>query len=167
MTLLPGVGVGDVDDVVVSVGDAAPDVVGVALGGGVVLPLTLGVTEGEGDADGEVLGTTAPPTALPARQTKTYSVAPIGGLKITGVGDTDAAELLATTGTDATGGDACFVGVAREGVGAGLGGGLVGVLFAGGTTGTIGLAEAELADAAEADWAATCCLMKPGVVTRP
>lgn len=68
-TVLPGVGVGDADEVVPPLADAVPEVVGVVVGDGVVLPLPVGVTDGEGDTDGEVLGRMAPPTALPATQT--------------------------------------------------------------------------------------------------
>lgn len=78
----------------------------------------------------------------------------------------DAAELLATTGADATGADECFVGVGCAAVGATAGAVLAGAPSAT-TTGAIGFREAELADAAEADWAATCCLMAPCVVSRP
>ena len=64
-----GVWLGEADDVVVLVGDAEPDAVGVVLGAGVVLAVAVGVAEGVRDADGEVPGITAPPTALPARHT--------------------------------------------------------------------------------------------------
>lgn len=69
MTVLPGVGVGEADEVVVLVGDAEPDTVGVVVGDGVAVPVPVAVTEGEGEADGDGLDTTGPPTALPARHT--------------------------------------------------------------------------------------------------
>jgi hypothetical protein len=64
-----------------AVGVADGDVVGVGLGDGVVLAVPVGVTVGagvtevdgvgvgDGVGDGERLGTTAPPTAWPARHT--------------------------------------------------------------------------------------------------
>jgi len=69
MTLLPGVGLADADDVVLLVGVTEMDAVGVGVGDGVALPVPVGVTEGEADVDGEVPGITGPPTALPARHT--------------------------------------------------------------------------------------------------
>lgn len=61
------VGEADGDVEVLGLGDADPDVVGVTVGVGPTVPVPVGVTEG--DADGEVLGVTAPPTASPLRQT--------------------------------------------------------------------------------------------------
>jgi hypothetical protein len=59
--------------------DADADAVGVGLGDGGALVIPVGVTDGEGDGDtdvegvgvgdGETTGTTAPPTAWPARHT--------------------------------------------------------------------------------------------------
>jgi hypothetical protein len=157
-----GDGDGDGDVELLGLGDVEPDGVGVIVGDGVAVP----VADGECDADGELLGATAPPTAIPSTHVKTYSVAPSGGFTITGLGEV-AGELLGTTGADAMGADECFDGVGRGGGGVTLGGGLVGVPFSGVMTGSIGFAEAELADAAEADWAATCWLMTPCGVTRP
>jgi hypothetical protein len=79
------------------------------------------------------------------------SVAPGGGFTITGVGDDDTEELLATTGADTVGDGECFVGVACGGVGAMVGSLLVGAPSSGVNTGVLGVNEAALADAADAD----------------
>jgi hypothetical protein len=72
---------GDPDAVGGAVGVADGDVVAVGLGDGVVLLVPVGVTDGkgvievdgvgvgDGVGDGERLGSTAPPTAWPARHT--------------------------------------------------------------------------------------------------
>lgn len=72
---------GDPDAVGRAVGVADVDVVGVGLGDGDVLVVPVGVTGGEGVTgldgvgvgvgvgDGELLATTAPPTAWPSRHT--------------------------------------------------------------------------------------------------
>lgn len=93
-------------------------------------------------------------------------MAPGGGFTITGVGDVGAGELLATTGADVVGDGECFGEGEWLGVGATFGGVLVGAP-SGVATSAVGVNVAELADAAEADWAATCWLMTPCGVTRP
>jgi hypothetical protein len=156
-------------------------------GGGEVVGVTDGVTEGDGDGDGDVDvdadppaeavgeaggvgvgvgdldGSTGPPTALPSRQVNTYSTP--GGVGNTRVGDGDFGGGLED---GATGGDVDGDGLAD--VVCAATGGSVGVLegmTAAETTGrTVGVADAELAVAAEADCSATCCLTTPWEVTR-
>jgi len=142
------VGVSDVDTP--GVGDIDGDDVGAVVGDVVPPRLGVGVTDGVGVGDGDVLGTTAPPTALPARHTKTYSVAPGGGATITGVGDPTTGGVLAATGAETAGDATCFVGVGRAGGGVGLGGRVTGVPTDGVAT-CVGVNVAEFADAAEAD----------------
>jgi hypothetical protein len=164
--------------VTVAVGDG----VGVGVGEGVVLVVPVGVIDGEGVSetdgegetdgvgDGEMVGTTtAPPTAWPSRHTYTYSVAPGGGFTSTGVGDGDGEATTATAGGEVVGviegfTDGVWLGGATGGAGLLVGKTAV-ATEAGACTGDAELADA--ADAADADWAATCCLMPACVVMSP
>jgi hypothetical protein len=125
--------------------DGDPVVVGVGVG--------VGVTVGVGDPD----GATAPPTATPLTQVKTYSIP--GGLGRAMDGDGDDGFGGGGLVEGATGGEVegvtLMIGVLEVvGVGDGVG---VGVMD-GGATGGVVVRAAELADAAEADCAATCLL---------
>ncbi len=155
-------------------------------GGGVRVGATETVTDTEGDDDGDVDvdaeevaelvgvgvgvgdldGSTAPPTALPSRQVKTYSTP--GGVGSTAVGDGDFGGGWDDGGAGGTVATFETVGLAAV-VCATLG---VGVGFfdcaaeTAATGGCVGVTDAVLADAADADWAATCCLTTPCEVTR-
>jgi len=89
-----------------------------------------------------------------------YSVAPGGGITITGFGETGGADTLGLTGGEAVGETLVFVGVVWAGDGLGGIGRTVGAVAEATTIGT-GLSDAEFADAADADCAATLCLMTP------
>jgi fermentation-respiration switch protein FrsA (DUF1100 family) len=141
-----GVGEGDGDVDVEA--DDVPDVVGVGVG--------VGVTD----------GSTGPPTALPSRQVKTYSTP--GGVGRTAVGDGDfvgGALDEGAAGADVdSDGLADVVCAAALGVIVGVFDGMTATEATGRGAGVV--MDAELADAAEADCAATCCLTRPWEVTR-
>lgn len=170
--LLPGDGlaVGDTDDEAACVGDADgdgdgdTDSVGDADTDVEGEPLVVAVGVGVGVGVGDVEGGTTPPTAAPSTQMKTYSMP--GGLGRVADGDGDFAGGLEGGGAGGDVEGVTFTGAILEAVG--VGGVNVGVwTMTGGAASAVGVRAAELAEAAEADCAATCLLMAPGVVIRP
>jgi len=161
LLLVDGLGVGDPGGAMVGETESDADADGEADGDAGDVPEVVG--EGDAVGVGDFDGSTWPPTALPSRQVNTYSMP--GGVGSAAVGEEDFGG-----GVDGAVmvGDVDAVGLA-DGVCVTLGVGVTdfdGLMRTGATGGSDGVLDAELADAADADCAATCLATTPEDVTR-